>query len=242
MKIVTIKFLPHRTIAALLILGAAIVATGQNKTTPRQDAATATSVQINGEHNAAEVRYNYEFKQPQFQIPRFLIEHDAAGRGRISFERKLSSETFVEPIELSADALKRIALLWEALRFLDSDTKYQSEKEFPHQGTHNIAMRQGTRRRTAEFNWTDDRNAFLLVTEYRRIADQSLFVFDINIARQNDPLATPRLLKNLDSLLTRNALSDPSQLIPLLREMITDERIPLIARNHAERLLKKLDK
>ena len=229
-------------IAALLFLSAAIVATGQNKTTPRPGAETTASAEINGERNAAEVHYTYEFKQPQFQIPRFIIEHDAAGRGRISFERKLSEETFVEPVELSAEALKRIVLLWEALRFLNSDTKYQSEKEFPHQGTHGISMRQGTRRRTAEFNWTNDRNAFLLVAEYRRIADQSLFVFDINIARQSDPLNTPRLMKNLDTLIMRNGLSDPRQLVPLLRDLTTDERLPLIARNHAERLLKKVDK
>ena len=235
---------PNITIAALFFLSAAIAATGQNKTTPRPGvAATAASAQINGENNpAAAVRYTYEFKQPQFQIPRFLIEHDAAGRGRISFERKHSSETFVEPVELSADALKRIVLLWEALRFLDSDTKYQAEKEFPHQGTHGISMQQDTRRRTAEFNWTHDRNAFLLISEYRRIADQSLFVFDINIARQSDPLSTPRLMKNLDTLLSRNGLSDPRQLVPLMRDLTTDERLPLIARNHAERLLKKLNK
>ncbi len=241
MKRRAFKFL-YTLIAALLVLSAAIAAAGQNKTAQRPDA-TVTSTQANTDIKAAEdVRYTYEFKQPQFQVPRILIEHDAAGRGRISFERKNVSETFTEKVELSPEALKRISLLWDALRFLDSNTEYQSEKQFPHQGTQLISMQQGTRHRTAEFNWTNDRNAFLLVAEYRRIADQALFIFDINIARQSDPLGTPRLLKNLDSLLTRNALSDPHQIIPLLRDITTDERLPLIARNQAGRLLKKIEK
>lgn len=230
------------TIAALLLLSAAIAATGQNKTAQRPGADLVTT-QAGADTKAAEdVRYTYEFKQPLFQIPRILIEHDAAGRGRISFEHKNMTETFTEPVELSSDALKRVSQLWDSLRFLDSNTEYQSEKEFPHQGTQSISMQQGTRRRTAEFNWTNDRNAFLLVTEYRRIADQSLFIFDINVARESDPLGTPRLLKNLDALLARNGLSDPRQIIPLLRDLATDERLPLIARHQAERLLKKIDK
>ena len=241
MKRRTIKFL-NTLIAALLILSAAIAATGQNKTARRPDA-TVTSAQATVNTKATEdVRYTYEFKQPQFQVPRILIEHDAAGRGRISFERKNVSETFTEPVELSPDALKRISLLWDSLRFLDSSTEYQSEKQFPHQGTQLISMQRGTRRRTAEFNWTNDHNAFLLITEYRRIADQALFIFDINIARESDPLGTPRLLKNLDALISRNALSDSHQLIPLLRDLTTDERLPLIARNQAQRLLKRIEK
>jgi hypothetical protein len=42
--------------------------------------------------------------------------------------------------------------------------------------------------------------------------------------------------------LTRGELSDPYQLVPLLKDLLTDERIPLIARNHAGRLLKKIEK
>jgi len=30
--------------------------------------------------------------------------------------------------------------------------------------------------------------------------------------------------------------------VPLLRDLITDEHVPLIARNHASRLLKRIEK
>jgi hypothetical protein len=46
----------------------------------------------------------------------------------------------------------------------------------------------------------------------------------------------------LESLLKRDGLSDPHQLIPLLKDLSTDEHLPLIARNHALRLLKKIEK
>ena len=49
-------------------------------------------------------------------------------------------------------------------------------------------------------------------------------------------------MNEMDTLITRNGLSDPSQLVPLLTELSTDEHIPLIARNHAGRILKKLEK
>jgi hypothetical protein len=49
-------------------------------------------------------------------------------------------------------------------------------------------------------------------------------------------------MEAMESLLNRNALSDPQQLVPLLKELSTDERVPLIARNHALRLIKKIQK
>jgi hypothetical protein len=80
------------------------------------------------------------------------------------------------------------------------------------------------------------------VDEYRRAADQAILVFDISIARQNQPLEAPKLMDQLDTMLKRNALSDPHQLVPLLRDLSTDERIPLMARNQAGRILKKIEK
>jgi hypothetical protein len=56
------------------------------------------------------------------------------------------------------------------------------------------------------------------------------------------PLNAPQLLNEMETLLTRDGLSDPYQLVPLLTELKTDEHIPLIARNHADRILKKIEK
>jgi hypothetical protein len=237
-----------RLFVAALLLSAAVCAAAQNgpavkqneRARPETPAAATAPAKV--EDAAGAVTYAYEFKQPEFYISHVVVEHDAEGRGTVSFERKGLEEPIVEPLALSAAARARITALWEALRFLDSDTDYQADKQFPHMGTMLLRMTRGTRTRTAEFNWTHDPNAEALTKEYRRAADQAIFIFDINLARQHEPLNAPKLMDQLDTLLRRNGLSDPQQLVPLLRELQTDERLPLIARNHAERILKKIEK
>jgi hypothetical protein len=188
------------------------------------------------------VRYTYEFTQPDFTIRHILISHDENGRGQITFERKNEDAAITDPLELSPAALVRVKALWDALRFMDSATEYQSERQFPHLGTMRLGMTRGERQRFVEFNWTNDTNASALVNEYRRAADQALFVFNISVARENQPLEAPKLLDELDKLYKRNGLSDPQQLVPLLSELVNDERLPLIARNHAGRLIKQIQK
>lgn len=187
-------------------------------------------------------QYSYEFTQPAFYIRHILIEHNAAGEGKITFEHLGENTPIIEPIELSIGALGRILGLWAQLGFLDSREDYQSAKQFPHLGTMRFHMENGERKRTAEFNWTNNKEAAALNKEYHGVADQAIFLFDLSIARENQPLNTPKLMEELDSLLTRGGLSDPYQLVPLLRDLTTDEHVPLIARNHATRLLKRIEK
>jgi hypothetical protein len=188
------------------------------------------------------VKYTYEFSQPKFYVKHIVLEHDANGRGTITFERLNEDVPVTEPIELSADALARISAAWQALQFLDSNTDYQSNKQFPHLGTMRIGMERGDRKRVAEFNWTNNRDASTLVDEYRKAADQAIWVFDIAIARENQPLNAPKLMEAMESMLKRNAVSDPRQLLKLLQDISTDEHVPLIARNHALRLIKQIQK
>lgn len=207
------------------------------RTPPAAEAATPEATPVSSDDS----RYGYEFTQPEFFIKHVIIEHDSNGRGRFSFERQ--NESLVsEPLQISPAPLNRILTLYSTLGFLESGTNYQSEKQFPHLGTVRLTMQRQTRKRTAEFNWTNDKAAAELREEYRRLADQALFVFDMEVARANQPLNAPKLLEGLESLLRRNGLSDPEQLVPLLTEITTDDHLPLIARNHAGRILKKINK
>jgi hypothetical protein len=235
-----------------LCLGPGVLA--QNNNSAKQnsrDAATATtntaadpaSADASSEPaNPATVAYEYEFNQPEFYISRVLIEHDASGRGRITFKRRTDAEGFTEPLQLSPAALARVSANWEALNFLSSQESYQAEKQFPHLGTMQLRMKQGAAARSAEFNWTNNKQVSALVDEYRRVGEQAIFIFDITVARENQPLEAPKIMNRLDILITRNGVSDAQQLVPLLQDLAADERIPLIARNHADRLLKKIDK
>ena len=226
-----------------MILGAAIFTYAQDSgptkhnTRPTQ----STSIPAPATDNKSEpAKYTYEFSQPKFVINHIVLEHDANGRGTVKFERLNEDTPIVEPLELSPAALARINAAWQALQFLDSKTDYQADKQFPHLGTMRIGMEQGTRKRVAEFNWTNNNDASTLINEYRRAADQAILIFDISVARENQPLNAPKLMEVMESYIKRNGLSDPEQLLPLLQELSTDEHIPLIARNHALRIIKKI--
>jgi hypothetical protein len=231
--------------AALLILSVAFLSFSQDASKrndrPQAPATTPQRREDNKKPPDAS-RYSYEFTKAEFLISHIVIEHDAIGRGKITFEHRGEETPIVEPIELSIAALGRILGLWTELRFLDSTENYQTAKSFAHLGTYHLQMDDGQRQRTAEFNWSNNKEAWALTNEYRRVSDQAILIFNIKLAREMQPLNAPQLLNEMETLLTRNGLSDPHQLVPLLTELKTDEHIPLIARNHADRILKKIEK
>lgn len=235
----------QRLPAALLVLSAAISIYAQDQGGTKHNVRPQQAVAppaVNSETKADAVRYSYEFSQPKFYIKHIVLEHDGNGRGTVTFERLNEDTSVVEPLELSKDVLARITSSWQALQFLESDANYQASKQFPHLGTMRIGMQRGERKRVAEFNWTNNSDASTLVSEYRKAADQAILIFDISVARENQPLNAPKLMEAMESLLKRDALSDPRQLLKLLQDLSTDEHIPLIARNHALRLIKQIQK
>jgi hypothetical protein len=204
--------------------------------------ATAPGAANKSKEDPNAARYVYEFRQPDFFVYFIHIEHDETGRGLIRFERRSDTEQITDPIEFSPAALARIRALWTALNFLDSAANYQGERTYPSQGQTRLTMRQGGRERTTEFNYSQNADAQGLAEEYRRAGEQALFVFQAKVALESQSLEIPKLLNGLESLLERNYLSDRQQLIPLVRELSEDERVPLVGRNQAARILKKLEK
>src|SRR5712692_4882521 len=231
---------------ALVILGAAICHAQDQPQTKRndrpQEAGSTPQRREEKKKPSDPTRYSWEFAKAEFLISHIVIEHDASGRGKITFEHRSEATPIVEPIELSVSALGRVLGLWSDLQFLDSNENYQAAKNFAHLGTYHLRMDDGKRRRTAEFNWSDNKQAWALTNEYRRVSDQAILVFDIKLAREMQPLNAPGLMNEMEMDLSRGDLSDPYQLVPLLKDLRTDEHIPLIARNHADRLLKKIEK
>ncbi len=186
--------------------------------------------------------YFYEFTQPDFVVSQILIEHDEKGKGKISFMKRGFEELITDPIQLSSATLTRIDEALATLNFLDSSEDYQYEKDYSHLGNIKIRVAKGGRDRTTKFNWTENKDAKLLADEYRKIGNQFVWMFDIEVARENQPLEAPRLLDSLDSMIRRKEVSDPNQMVPFLQVLSNDERVPLIARNHAGKLVKQIEK
>jgi hypothetical protein len=186
--------------------------------------------------------YTYEFTQPDFLTSRILIEHDDKGKGTIAFQRRGNSETFTEPISVSESVLAKLNAAFTELNFIDSTENYQHEKDFSHMGNSKITLTRGQKTRSVTLNYTLNKNAKVLMDEYRKLSNQALWVFDITVARENQPLDGPSQMDVLDGLLRRNEIADPKQILPFLRELSDDERLPLIARNHATRIAQQIEK
>lgn len=190
-----------------------------------------------------ETSYRYEFSQPNFLVKKIVIEHDETGRGKISFEKKDAEETITDPIQLTSVSLDKINKFLETLNFSDSSEDYQSPmRHYGHLGENEITFTKNGKTRTAKYNWSENVTARELAQEYRKIGEQAVWLFDVETARQIRPLDTPGLMDRLDSLLRRGELSDPPQLLPVLKKISNDERFPLMARNHALRIIKTIEK
>ncbi len=189
---------------------------------------------------AVDQPYFYQFSQPDFDTSKIIIQHDETGRGTITFTKRMFSVTETDPLQVSTAAMERINGAYDALNFLDSTDNYQYEKDYSHLGVATFKLKKAAKQRTATFNYTINKEAKKLLDEYRKLSNQFIWIFEITVARENQPLEAPKLLDALDALIRRNEISDPSQMGPLLNELANDERIPLIARNHARKLAAKI--
>lgn len=186
--------------------------------------------------------YFYEFTQPKFTITKITITHDEKGNGSLTFHKGEFDDSITEPVQLSGVTLNKISATLAALNFLDSTENYQYEKDYSHLGNIAFRLKKDGREREVHFNYTTNKDAMELANEYRRIGNQIIWIFDMNVSRENQPLDAPRLMDGLESYIQRNEVADASQLVPFLQGLTDDERIPLIARNHAGKLIKQIQK
>ena len=122
--------------AAFIVLGAAFLAAApliaaQNKTNVRKpEPPPVTASKSPSDENkkpADTTSYYYEFTQPEFVVRHIMIQHDAVGRGKITFQIKGDETAIEEPIELSTGALGRILGAWADLRFLESTDRQRGD-------------------------------------------------------------------------------------------------------------------
>ncbi len=184
----------------------------------------------------------YEFTRPGFTYSKISIEHDDNGKGSITFEKKDLDESISDPIAISSATLEQITAALDELNFFDSAENYQYEKDYSHLGTSKFTFIRGDKKRSTEFNWTDNKAAKTLADIYRKLTNQYTWEFEINVSRENQPLQSPGIIAVLDSYLRRNEIADPNQMLPFLKDLHEDDRLPLMSRNHIDRLIKRIEK
>jgi hypothetical protein len=197
--------------------------------------------QSNGSGESMRPRYRYLFENERFTTPVQEIELDGNGRGQFRFKRK-GGEEIVNKLEVSASVISQIQILFDDLNFLASDEDYQHKKDFSHLGKMTITLAQNGKERTVSFNYTDNQSMNRLRELFSNIAIQETRVFELETVRSTDAISTPAQLRMLESELRGKHIADPQRLVPLLQDIKMDEGVPLIARNHAERLLQMIKK
>jgi hypothetical protein len=191
--------------------------------------------------NANLTRYRYEFVNERFTIPHIELDFDGTGVGEYTFVRK-GSEEIVNKVEVSPNVISQIRGLLAELNYLDSNENYQYKKDFSHLGTMTITYTHGGRARSTTFNYTDNQALNRMSELFRNIVTQEMRVFELENTRQTDPISTPAQMRFLEGELKGHRIADPPKLIPLLKEIKMDEGVPLIARNHADRLIQMIQK
>lgn len=187
--------------------------------------------------------YFYDFDRPGFTYQHIAIEHDANGKGQIALTKDGYDEIWTDPLQLTATTLEKINAALAALNFIDSTESYQyPTRDYSHMGNMTLRLVRDGKERTAKYNWTENKDAKVLMDEYRRISNEYTWRFEIILARENQPLQTPSLMDAVAGYIDRKEISDPPHLIPFLTELSTDERLPLIARNRATKLIKQIEK
>lgn len=210
--------------------------------TPAQPRVEINRTANNGSRAEANgVRYRYLFENERFTTPVQELEFDGAGQGKFRFQRKGNDE-IVNDLSVSSAVLTQIQSLLDELNFLASNEEYQHKKDFSHLGTMTITYARGGRERTVKFNYTDNPSLNKLAEIFRNLATQETRVFELEVVRATDSLSTPAQLRFLESEMRGKRIADPQRFVPILEELKLDESIPLIARNHAERLLQMIKK
>jgi hypothetical protein len=192
-----------------------------------------------GESGGAQ--YKYRFENPRFTTPVQEVSFDDAGKGEYRFQRKDQDEIVLK-LDLSASLVSQVRSLFGELNFLASNEDYQHKKDFSHLGTMRITCTRGGQERTVQFNFTENAAMNRLADIFRNIATQETRFFELEAIRTNDGISTPAQLRLLENELKGKHIADPERFAPILQEIKLDEGVPLIARNHAERLLKMIQK
>ena len=210
-------------------------------------ALSQTTIELNQSLTGAErgstsgSHYRYLFENPRFTTPVQELEFDGSGQGKFRFKRKDADEV-VNKLSLSPEVLSQIQLILDDMNFLASDEDYQHKKDFSHLGNMTIGYSREGKERTVKFNYTENQSMNRLSDIFRNIVTQETRIFELETVIANDPISAPAQLRMLENELKSKRVADPHRFDPILKNIKLDEGVPLIARNHADRLLQMIRK
>jgi hypothetical protein len=186
--------------------------------------------------------YGYKYEGSRFYVSLIEIDLSADGGGELRFKRGESDEVITLKVKLLPETIGRMRQLYSDSQFLGSSEDYQSKKDFSHLGWTTLSESQGEQQRKARFNYTHNELINELALIFRAISTQEMHLFDIETATQYQPLDLPRQLESLENDLRLHNIAEPERLLGPLRDLAGNDSLPLIARNHAGRIITSIEK
>jgi hypothetical protein len=190
----------------------------------------------------AAMSFAYKFENSRFYIPVIEVDLGPDGTGEVRFKRGESDEVIDLKLRVAPQTMARIRQLVASTDFIASEEDYQSKKDFSHMGWMTLAARLGGRERTARFNYTHNIEIKELSEIFHGLATQEIHLFDIENARQYQPLDLPKQIEVLENSLRLGRLTEPERVLGTLEDVAGDNTLLLIARNHAGRIIKEIKK
>jgi hypothetical protein len=198
-------------------------------------------VPMNGSAKSG-MAFTYRFENTRFYIPVIDLQINADRGSKLSFKQGESDDTIDQAFTLAPETMDKLLDLITRSKFMESNEDYQSKKDFSHLGWITITATEGQRRRTIKFNYSQNKDVANLADIFRAIATQWIDIFHVKVAVEHQPLDLPAQLDALENDLQLERLAEPEQVARILRDISQDDTLPLIARNHADRIISAIHK
>lgn len=190
----------------------------------------------------SDLTFSYKYEGPRFYLKVIEIDLGSNGTGDLRFTRGESDEVLDSKVNLQPGTIARIRQLYELSDFLGNETSYQDKRDMSHLGWITIGAKRGERERKVRYNYTTNPHIKELQDIFLGIAWQEIALFDIDNAERYQPLDLPKKLEILENDLNLERIAEPTRVLAPLKEIAVDESQPLIARNHAKRIIEAINK
>jgi hypothetical protein len=153
---------------------------------------------------------------------------------------KIAEPEEPETFTLSPETTKELFRLAAALGYFRNLT-LEFPKKIANMGEKTFVYEKGARHGEVKYNFTQNKSAQRLQTLFENIAIGRNLMGELAFRARFDRLGVAESLRKFDRALTEGQLVDLPEFVPVLARIEKDRRIMKLARNHAGRLIARLE-
>ena len=192
-----------------------------------------------GEHPSIQPTLTFTKVLPG-SVPEYIsIRVDTSGQG--VFEgRSLKDESDPKPLMLGEKVTRRLFALAEELDHFRG-LRFKSNKRIANLGEKTLIYRDSEREQKVVYNYSTNRSLQELGALFERIANGQRHLAVLQYAVRFDRLGLATHLRYIQYDLEREAIADPQQLVPTLKQIASNTRLLNLAQSRAKRILESLE-